>query len=102
MSKICAYCNKEFIPAVNYNEKYCSKQCHVAYDKNRRKNYVKQRRLTDSTFKLISNLRNRVRGALDGNKSMTTIKLLGCTPDELWSHLEKQFKQGMTRNNYGE
>jgi hypothetical protein len=27
---------------------------------------------------------------------------LGCTIDELWNHLEKQFKPGMTKQNYGE
>jgi len=27
--------------------------------------------------------------------------MLGCTINELWIHLEKQFKQGMTRQNHG-
>jgi hypothetical protein len=27
--------------------------------------------------------------------------LLGCTIEQLWIHLEKTFKPGMTRENYG-
>ena len=29
------------------------------------------------------------------------MKLLGCTIEELWQHLEKQFQLGMTKENYG-
>ncbi len=35
------------------------------------------------------------------NKAKKTIKLLDCTIPELKKYLEKQFKKGMTWNNYG-
>ena len=52
--------------------------------------------------KLAINLRNRICKVLQGiNKSKSTMKLVGCTIDELWQHLEKQFQLGMTKENYG-
>ena len=50
----------------------------------------------------MESLRARVRSALKGkNKSKSTMQLIGCTIDELWLHLEKQFQPGMTRENHG-
>lgn len=47
-------------------------------------------------------MRKRVRDALRGkNKSKNTLDLIGCSVEELWMHLEKQFTKGMTRENYG-
>jgi len=64
--------------------------------------YQNNRRRTDPIFKLTKNLRTRVNSALKGRwKSKKTMELLGCTIDELWLHLEKQFQPGMTRENYG-
>jgi len=52
--------------------------------------------------KLAINLRNRICKVLHGiDKSKSTMKLVGCTIDELWQHLEKQFQLGMTKENYG-
>ena len=48
------------------------------------------------------NLRIRTRHVLKGKiKSGTTIDLLGCQPEFLISYIEKQFKEGMTWDNYG-
>jgi len=75
------------------------------YEKN--KNYIrkknKKRRKTDFSYKLIINLRRRTLLALKGKcKSSNTMKLLGINNiEELWLHLEKQFKPGMTRKNHG-
>jgi hypothetical protein len=67
---------------------------HSAYEKNKYK--------TDPTLRLTKSLRARVRQALKGkNKSKSTMELIGCTIDELWLHLEKQFEPGMTRENNG-
>ena len=86
----------------------------VWYQKNREKRiawaltYQNNRRKTDPTYRLIKNMRSRINGALKGkNKSKSTMQLIGCTIDELWLHLEKQFyphpKTGkpMTRENHG-
>jgi hypothetical protein len=52
--------------------------------------------------RVILNLRRRLVLALHGEmKADGTMKLLGCTPQEFRSHLEKQFSPGMTWNNYG-
>jgi hypothetical protein len=57
----------------------------------------------NENFRLRENLRGRIYGALKGEtKSDNTIKLLGCTVDNLWIHLESKFQENMTRGNYGE
>tara|TARA_R100000458_G_scaffold46375_1_gene44833 strand:- start:20 stop:682 length:663 start_codon:yes stop_codon:yes gene_type:complete len=66
----------------------------LAYQKNRLK--------TDPTYRLIRNMRSRMNHALRGkDKSKSTMQLRGCTIDEFWLHLEKQFQPGMTRENHG-
>jgi hypothetical protein len=126
--KICAICNKEFIPSGN-NQKYCSKECHKNYikkchtlkasknkicqicdkeftPKNNRQKYC-SKECYRNEHRLIDNVRLRVWHALKNNiKSAHTKELLGCTSEECWKHLEKQFKSDatriMTRENYGE
>ena len=67
-----------------------------------KRNYVRDRLLTDPAFKLVRNLRTRVHLALKGTcKSARTLELLGCTVEELRAHLEAQFKPGMTWENQG-
>lgn len=53
-------------------------------------------------FRVRRNLRSRISSALRGNpKSDISIKLIGCTVQELKIHLESQFKDGMGWHNYG-
>ena len=64
--------------------------------------YNKNRFKTDPIFKLIKTQRGRMWAVLKGKKKYkSTIKLLGCSAEECWNHLEQQFKPGMTRDNYG-
>lgn len=53
--------------------------------------------------KLRGNIGRGIWGCLRGKQknSKSTI-YIGCSIEELWQHLEKQFKEGMTRENYGE
>ena len=68
--------------------------------KAKKTKYVMGRYHSDPAFKLMMNLRRRVRLALEGNsKSARTQALLGCTVDELLKHLEAQFTEGMTWQN---
>ena len=63
------------------------------------------KRLRDPEYRLIHNLRCRLKAAfMNGGykKTDTTKKLLGCTPNELKIHFESQFKEGMSWDNYGE
>lgn len=55
----------------------------------------------DIQYKLSNNLRDRLYHAIATNvKSAHTLDLLGCSVEELKIHLESQFKQGMTWQNW--
>ena len=72
------------------------------YSKKYLNKYEKKRRKIDPNYKLIKNMRTRIWFALKGKcKSETTIKLLGCSIEECWQHLESKFQPGMTKENYG-
>ena len=61
-------------------------------------NYTKQRRKTDPLFRIILNMRNMMNRAI---KTKRTEEILGCSFNELKQHLEDQFTEGMTWDNYG-
>lgn len=70
--------------------------------KERKSKQAKIRRETDLNFKLKCNLRRRVNRALENNsKSASTMELIGCSIEFLKEHLQNQFKEGMTWENYG-
>lgn len=65
--------------------------------------YTKRRRKEDVQFKLAINLRGRLSKIIRNNKRAgSAVKDLGCTLGELKNHLESQFTEGMTWDNYGE
>ena len=62
----------------------------------------KSRYKTDINFRLRNICRARISQALKFNyKSASTIKLIGCTIDELRQHIESKFKSWMTWENHG-
>jgi hypothetical protein len=63
--------------------------------------YRKKRNKVDPQFKLIQRVRNHVYQYLMLDKKFSTMTYLGCTAEELKVHLEKQFKPGMSWENYG-
>lgn len=66
--------------------------------------YCNKRYKEDLMFKLIVNVRhyvNRLISVKKINKNNKTINYLGCSLEELKQHLEKQFKEGMSWENYG-
>ena len=66
--------------------------------------YERERYKNDENFRIRTILRSRIRNSLksqSAKKSKRTSELVGCSIDELWKHLEKQFKDGMTRQNLG-
>ena len=66
--------------------------------------YVNARRDTDPGFKLRMNLRHRIWSALQANeasKSGGIQQLVGCSAADLMRHLEAQFTDGMSWENYG-
>jgi hypothetical protein len=67
----------------------------------RKKDHLK-RMETDPLYKLIFNTRGRLRAfykASNIRKTNNTFIMVGCTPEFLKQHLEKQFKPGMTWKN---
>jgi hypothetical protein len=66
--------------------------------------YRKKRESVDFLFKLKIRLRNRVFAVLKQNKitkNSRTSELIGCSLMVIKLHLEKQFKKGMSWENYG-
>lgn len=63
----------------------------------------KEKRLTDIEFKIKSALRSRTSKAIkskNGTKSYKTMDLIGCSILKLKEHLESQFVDGMSWDNY--
>ena len=118
-SKICSKCKQEKSLCDFYKsatkkfgvQSQC-KKCRNELDaKYRRENpekiraYFRKRYKNDENFRVVQLLRNRFWKSLksqSAKKSKRTLELAGCRIDELWKHLEKQFKDGMTRQNQGE
>jgi len=66
------------------------------------RNRVNKKYKTDINFRISKICRTRVYEALKGiTKSASTMKLIGCTIDELRKHLESQFEPWMTWENHG-
>ena len=64
--------------------------------------WVKNHRKNNISFRLAHYQRSRIYHALKGNhKSLSTMFLIGCEIDYLMFHLQSQFKPGMSWDNYG-
>lgn len=63
---------------------------------------TRNRHRTDPFFRLTRNLRRRIHHVFkDDCKSKTTLDLLGCSFQDVFDHISKQFQVGMTWENYG-
>jgi hypothetical protein len=70
-----------------------------------KRDYERNRKANDPAYKLISNFRTAIYQVLKENnveKNKHYFDILQYTPEELISHLEKQFTDSMTWENYGE
>jgi len=68
-----------------------------------RKLYMRKRLKYDLDFRLKHNLRSRFYNAIKrGSKKGSVLDLLGCSIKDLKKHLETQFIEGMTWENYGQ
>lgn len=68
------------------------------------RNYQNQRNKEDINHRLAGSLRARIRAAIKRDKttkSFSTMKLVGCTIEELKNHLKSQFDNKMNWQNYG-
>ena len=85
------------------------KRTRQTYEERRAKDtkymrkYMRERRQNDPSFRILHNLRNRLRNALKGkSKSAQTVKLLGISVEGCRQHIEAQFLEGMSWDNYGQ
>ena len=73
--------------------------------KQRKREQRKERRNTDPIFNLTNRMRGRLRKyliILNISKKNKTFEIVGCSPQFLKEHLEKQFIDGMTWENRSE
>lgn len=102
----------------NYGKEYNKEYYNIPEVKERQKNYMKAYNLndevvkrrnekfrekwkTDPLFKLIKLTRTRLYQILGSKRSKKSIKVLGCTLEELKLHIEKQWGDWMNWNNWG-
>jgi len=64
---------------------------------------LRERRQNDPMLRLKDAIRGSIRAYLGSKKTRrsATFEIVGCTPDFLRGHLERQFRDGMTWENYG-
>lgn len=87
-----------------YYDKIKDEKREIILERNRlwRKNnpnYTTERKKHDPTFKLIKNVRRRLKRFLDINyitKRSQTVNIIGCSPEFLKEYIEKQFTEGMS------
>lgn len=60
-----------------------------------------ERRKSDPVFRIKCALRSRLRLVRKGQPSSAAFKMLGCSVEEFRSHIEGQFRDGMTWENWG-
>jgi len=120
---MCKSCNKNIGGAKQ--KKYCNIKCREAarylrrrdkllikkkeyYEANKKEIndkktiYKKEKRANCPLYRLRDNLRSRLNKAIKGNyKSGSAVSDLGCLIGELKIHLENQFEEGMSWENYG-
>lgn len=71
-------------------------------NKDKVNEYFRKRKKTDLSFKISTTLRSRLWQLIDRNtKTGSAVKDLGCSVKDLITHLERQFKPGMSWDNYG-
>lgn len=71
------------------------------HGKETKRQYRKRLWNESPEYKLETALRNRVRLAIkNGSKAASTIELVGCSVQDLKKHIESQFCEGMSWDNY--
>lgn len=107
---------KKYLKEHKEKQRINSRRCYLNNKeniKNRHKVYyrknqplivanAKAKRKNDPSYRLLLNLRRRLHQVLFGaNKSENTLRLIGCTLEELKLHIESQFIKGMNWKTYG-
>lgn len=101
------YVNSCIICGVNFKarmktQKCCEDTCRKQYSRENNRIRTKKFR-KDINIRIAENLRSRVSRAVKNNlKGGSAVDDLGCSIEELKKHLECQFEEGMSWDNYGE
>jgi len=93
--------NREYLK--EYHQKWREK--NIDKYRETKRDYERTRKLNDPIYRLISNFKSAMSTVLkesNVDKYGHYFDILGYTPEELIIHLEKQFTEGMTWENYGE
>ena len=93
--------NKEYL--TEYHKKWRTE--NVDKWRKTKRDYERNRKASDPAYKLIANFRTAIYQVLKENnveKNRHYFDILQYTPEELILHLEKQFTDSMTWENYGE
>jgi len=97
--------NRDYWLSLNRKYNISNKEKRAIYrseNKDRYAKYQRNKRKSDINYRLRKNLHIRMWGALKGiDKSAKTLELIACTVAELREHIERQFGEGMTWDNYG-
>jgi len=78
------------------------KEKNKDYIRDYNREYTYKRYNSDPIYKLKLNQRTRTRAVLKSSKSVKTNELLGCSFEELQTHIESLFLNGMNWDNMGE
>lgn len=95
--------NKNYFKKYRENNKQYFINKNKAQKENKRK-YQKNRRATDSLYKLKGTLRNRIYIMFkfkNWKKNKSTEEMLGADYESVKEHLEGTFQEGMTWSNHG-
>jgi len=96
---------KRYYADKSYHQTYYQKnrdkiiKYQIDYNREYKKEYRK--RTHARIYRLQAKRMRRLLKSVGKNKSLKTIEYLGCSVDELMSHLEKQWKPRMSWDNYG-
>ena len=86
------------------NQDSCNKKSRLHYQKNKKRINQQRTIIRQNSIetRLANNLRTRISRLLKGNhKELSTFKLISCSIEFLKNHLETQFTEGMSWENYG-
>lgn len=85
-----------------YVKKYRQTETYKLYMLQYNRKYYKHKSSTDVIYKLKCVVRSRIKRAIEKNyKRGLAINSLGCSIEQLKMHLENQFTDNMSWNNYG-
>jgi len=103
LEKRCRRCGKKLEDITYKTCKSCRTLTRLSKYKEYRRKY-RQRKKEDPRYRIIKGLRKRVRNIISKRnliKNQSISKSIGCTPEQLYLHIESQFESGMTWDNYG-